>query len=84
MAAWRLDISSNTFLNNHLDRKPSSVLTSCHGLHNTKKARSVEDALDLLRKEKGKHFDPELVDLFIAQLPAVLEIMNLYAEKTET
>jgi putative two-component system response regulator len=30
-----------------------------------KKAWSLEDACDLLVKEKGKHFDPHLVDLFI-------------------
>ncbi|MBC3873351.1 HD domain-containing phosphohydrolase [Undibacterium flavidum] len=47
-----------------------------------KKAWTVEEAVDLLQKEKTKHFDPELVDLFITQLPAVLEIMHLYAEDT--
>jgi putative two-component system response regulator len=47
-----------------------------------KKAWPVEEAVALLQREKGKHFDPELVDLFIEQLPAVLEIMNLYAEET--
>ena len=34
----------------------------------------------LLQREKGKHFDPQLVDLFIAQLPAVLQIKERYAE----
>ena len=46
-----------------------------------KKEWPLEDALDLLRRERGRHFDPELVDLFIAQLPAVLEIKTKYEER---
>ncbi|MBC3807112.1 two-component system response regulator [Undibacterium seohonense] len=45
-----------------------------------KKAWEVADAVDLLRSEKGKHFDPELVDLFIDQLPSIVEIKEKYAE----
>lgn len=39
-----------------------------------KKAWSLEDACSLLIKEKSKHFDPELVDLFIANFDKVKEI----------
>jgi putative two-component system response regulator len=46
-----------------------------------KKEWPVEEAIALLQREKGQHFDPALVDLFVAQLPAVLEIKVLYAEK---
>ncbi len=46
-----------------------------------KKAWPVEEAIELLRQEKGKHFDPQLVDLFIASLPAILEIKEQYAEQ---
>ncbi len=46
-----------------------------------KKAWSVEDAVDLLRKESGRHFDPLLVDLFISKLPDVLIIKEQYAEQ---
>ena len=40
-----------------------------------------EDPVELLRRESGKHFDPQLVELFIAQLPAVLAIKEQYAEQ---
>lgn len=43
-----------------------------------KKAWSVEEALDLLKDEAGKHFDPQLVDLFIGQIDNIIEIKNTY------
>ncbi|MCZ4252476.1 MULTISPECIES: response regulator [Pseudoalteromonas] len=43
-----------------------------------KKAWSVEEALDLLKDEAGKHFDPQLVDLFIGQIDSILEIKNTF------
>lgn len=46
-----------------------------------KKAWSVEDAVALLQSEKGKHFDPSLVDLFLSQMPAVLVIKEQYKEQ---
>lgn len=45
-----------------------------------KKAWPVEDAVALLQREKGRHFDPELVDCFVAQMPAILEVKDRYAE----
>lgn len=39
-----------------------------------KKAWSLEDATQLLINEKEKHFDPELVDLFISNFDKVKEI----------
>lgn len=47
-----------------------------------KKEWPVEEAIDLLRRESGKHFDPQLVELFIEQLPAVLLIKHQYAEQS--
>ena len=45
-----------------------------------KKAWSVEDAINLLIKEKGQHFDPEIVYLFLENKLKILEIKDRYAE----
>jgi putative two-component system response regulator len=45
-----------------------------------KAAWSVEQAVTLLREESGRHFDPQLVELFIAELPAILAIKERWAE----
>ncbi len=39
-----------------------------------KKAWSSEQAIELLKKDAGSHFDPRLIDVFISNLPEVLEI----------
>lgn len=48
-----------------------------------KKAWPVDDAIALLQREKGRHFDPVLVDLFIDRLAAILEIRERYAEAVD-
>lgn len=45
-----------------------------------KKAWSVEDAVALIKRESGEHFDPMLVDAFLKALPGILEIKDQYAE----
>lgn len=45
-----------------------------------KKAWSNEDAVDLLSKGRGAHFDPELVDLFLHSMDEVLEIKSQYMD----
>lgn len=46
-----------------------------------KPAWSLEDTLALIQRESGKHFDPHLVELFLAQMPAILEIKARWAER---
>ena len=46
-----------------------------------KKAWSVEDACALLIEQKGRHFEPRLVDLFLDGLPQVLEIKQRWSER---
>jgi putative two-component system response regulator len=48
-----------------------------------KKAWTEAEALAFLVKQKGTHFDPVLVDLFLAQLPAIREIRERWAEQEE-
>ncbi|MET0981591.1 MAG: two-component system response regulator [Telluria sp.] len=45
-----------------------------------KRAWSEEEAVDYLVQQKGKHFDPALVDLFVAQLPAIRTVRTRWAE----
>jgi putative two-component system response regulator len=47
-----------------------------------KKAWTEEEAVDFLVTQKGKHFDPALVDLFIAQLPAIRAVRQRWAEQS--
>jgi len=48
-----------------------------------KRAWSEEEAVDYLVQQRGKHFDPALVDLFVAQLPAIRTVRLRWAEKVE-
>ena len=45
-----------------------------------KRAWTVEEAIEAMRRDSGKHFDPQLVELFIANLPAMLEIKEQWRE----
>lgn len=49
-----------------------------------KKAWAVDDAIALIKRESGKHFDPDLVPLFLDCLPEIEVIMEKYAEKVVT
>lgn len=45
-----------------------------------KKAWTVEDAVDLINSESGKHFDPSIVEVFNQVLDQFLEIKVKYAD----
>lgn len=45
-----------------------------------KPAWSVEKAMDLIRSEKGEHFDPRVVEAFEAVLPEILVLMKRFSE----
>jgi len=47
-----------------------------------KKSWLVEDALDLIKKQAGEHFDPDLVPLFLGIMPKILAIKAQYAENS--
>ncbi len=44
-----------------------------------KKAWPMEDILEHFRNERGKHFDPRLIDLFLENIDDFLEIKKQYA-----
>ena len=45
-----------------------------------KKAWTVESAVDLIKESRGTHFDPELVAVFLQQLPEILNIRDRFSE----
>ncbi len=45
-----------------------------------KKAWPLEDILNLLKQERGKHFDPKLIDLFLGNLELFLAIRERYPD----
>lgn len=45
-----------------------------------KAAWSVEKSLELLHAQSGKHFDPNLIELFVQNIDRILEIKHQYAE----
>ena len=46
-----------------------------------KKAWTEQEALNFLVEQKGRHFDPVLVDLFLTQMPAIRAIRERWAEQ---
>lgn len=46
-----------------------------------KEAWSVEEALEHMQTQAGKHFDPHLINLFVNNLDAIIAIKNTYQEQ---
>ena len=49
-----------------------------------KPAWTVEAAIELLQRESGKHFDPQVVEAFLTRLPEMIEIKDRWAETAES
>ncbi|HQT32153.1 MAG TPA: response regulator [Thiobacillus sp.] len=45
-----------------------------------KKAWTVEAAVDLIRENSGRHFDPGLVEVFLRELPGIVAIRERFSE----
>lgn len=45
-----------------------------------KEAWTVEKAVEFITSQKNKHFDPELVDLFVSKLDKIVEIKNRWKD----
>jgi len=49
-----------------------------------KKAWSVDDAVALIKESSGKHFDPQLVEIFMRHLPEILQIRKRFDEHSNS
>ena len=45
-----------------------------------KKAWSIDETMNFIQSESGKHFEPRLVELLVEKLPKILEIKAKYTE----
>lgn len=48
-----------------------------------KRPWSLSDTLALIKKERGEHFDPDLVDAFLADIKAHLDIQEKWSDKNQ-
>ena len=58
----------------------ADVFDALTSVRSYKKAWTVEDAMNLIKKESGKHFDPRLADAFINILPSAIQIKDEYSD----
>jgi len=49
-----------------------------------KQAWSLKDVLEQMRYERGRHFDPDCVDVMLRHIDAILEIQRKFADESET
>ena len=41
-----------------------------------KKTFSLESAINIMKKERGQHFDPDVLDIFLANIDEIIKIMD--------
>ena len=46
-----------------------------------KRAFSVEETMEYMTTQSGRHFEPRLIDALVAILPEVLKIQAMYADE---
>lgn len=49
-----------------------------------RKAFSIEEAFEIIKNESGKHFDPELVELFLKIKDEIIEIKTLFKDENHS
>jgi two-component system, response regulator RpfG len=49
-----------------------------------KHAWNLKDALEQMRRERGRHFDPACIDVMLRHIDAILEIQKKFADAPET
>jgi putative two-component system response regulator len=49
-----------------------------------KEAWSLEDTIEAMRSESGRHFDPRLIELFLSDIPALLAIQDKFDDTGDT
>jgi response regulator RpfG family c-di-GMP phosphodiesterase len=49
-----------------------------------KHAWNLKDALEQMRRERGRHFDPACIDIMLRHIDAILEIQRKFADMSET
>jgi len=59
----------------------SDVFDALTSVRPYKAAWTVERAAEHLREQAGKHFDPRLVELFLENLPAIVEVRGRFLEE---
>lgn len=47
-------------------------------------AWAIKDAVEYIQNNSGKHFDPELVEIFLRELPGIIAICEQFAESKAT
>ncbi len=48
-----------------------------------KSALPVDIALDILKEERGEHFDPELLDVFLSNIDEIVAIKEKFADTSD-